>query len=409
MNFRTLTQLSLISAALGFQSPLPATKHCTQTNNAPKHQISAHSQIGSSLNLIQNRADQNVNARSFGLHQSSTDGDGEIASSSTPDLLSNIASHRTASILYAITTVIHLAKEGVGVGGEMMAGASAAIKIQQGQFSATKVGGVLGFAIAAFVSRTLYKEKQKEGDAKDGDFCLDTRSYRKLNFGLLAFAFFGLFAVPGEASLSNTSTGTIGTSVLAFVVQYVSRVIGLGAAFKGWTASNDLKFKKQTLFQEFSKGVSQTWKNDEPTVHEVSGKKKKNSIYSTIFVFTVLGMMNNAMTFQHVTKKTAVSLFHKSMYLSAIARLSLISSLAAALHNATLGNIAHNEVFKKFKLLLAGWIITVGAARGVIDTGLVSLVLQKTVYLCVFAWPMMYQGSSGNQDNENGTDSLENA
>jgi hypothetical protein len=127
------------------------------------------------------------------------------------------------------------------------------------------------------------------------------------------------------------------------------------------------------------------------------------------------------------------------MYLSAIARLSLISSLAAALHNATLGNIAHNEVFKKFKLLLAGWIITgefivkdilqsvltvfmllhhshlslhyetVGAARGVIDTGLVSLVLQKTVYLCVFAWPMMYQGSSGNQDNENGTDSLENA
>ncbi len=49
-----------------------------------------------------------------------------------------------------------------------------------------------------------------------------------------------------------------------------------------------------------------------------------------------------------------------------------------------------------------------GVARGVVDTGLVSLILQKTVYLLVFAWPLMVKGNES-QENEGGTDSVESA
>jgi hypothetical protein len=57
-------------------------------------------------------------------------------------------------------------------------------------------------------------------------------------------------------------------------------------------------------------------------------------------------------------KTTAASLFHKSLYLSAIARLSLISTLASVLHDATSRKIMPLNVFKKFRLLLATWAIS---------------------------------------------------
>jgi len=328
--FTFLTYLAFISFSLGFQNPLP------QQHGYPCHAKHKFSTTTTRTTSSTRRAFPLVCAPNIsqsyqvslihrhGLHESSSssENDGQIPSASSSGILSKIASHRTVSILYILTAIVCLATEGLGVGGKMMEGASAstAIKIQPGQYSATKVGGATGFAVAASVSYILQKYQQKQPNQEEGDDdYLDGSSCRKLNFGLLTFALIGLFAVPGEASLSNSYTGNIRTAILAFVIQYVSRAVGLIAAFRGWTLSNDMQFgktgggQKWGLLKELKRGVVQTWKRDEvidvattsgkdDTTTTRSGKKRKNSIYSTIFVCTLLGMMNNAMTFQHVTK-----------------------------------------------------------------------------------------------------------
>lgn len=301
----------------------------------------------------------------------------------------------------------------------MVEGSSAfkLMSMQPGQYNAAKVGGVMGFFMASSISYMLHKFQQKDVEAGENDDVnvdidaniidapnqsMNEATLRKLNFGLMIFAFIGLFAVPGEsAMLSNSANAVAGnnvmtTAVLAFIMQHFTRAIGLVAAFRGWVATNGIFTPQQPSGQfgflnELTKGFKQTW---------IDGKKRKKTIYSTVFAFSLLGMVNNFMSFQHVAKSTAISIFHKSLNLTAIARLSLISAIASVLHDAASRNELDFEPYKKFKYLLGAWAISVGVSRGLIDSSLVSLILQKTVTLLVFAWPIMYKGNAATQEEE---------
>ena len=51
--------------------------------------------------------------------------------------------------------------------------------------------------------------------------------------------------------------------------------------------------------------------------------------------------------------------------------------------------------------MLFAWAISVGMAVGFIDDKLISFILQKTVYLAIFAWPIMFKGNGEGNDGNN--------
>ncbi len=314
MIYFAIINLCLISFSVGFQNPQPPSLYTSSPALTIYRNQSVKQIISSSKAFHTNYIGQSIRKKRVQLQESGSPPESECTfSNKNANLLSSIASHRIASILYILTTFVSIATEGLGVGEKLIAGASTAtaIKIQPGQFSATKLGGALGFAVAAGVSRILHKYTSAEGDVeKEEESVLDADSCRKLNFGLLSFSLVGLFAVPGEASLSYSSTGSIATSTFALAVQYVSRVVGLLAAFRGWISSNGIQLRKgegqkRGFVKDLRNGLMQTWASD-----EIDGDEsvKKNSIYSTVFMCTLLGMVNNAMTFQHV-KKVSFDIF----------------------------------------------------------------------------------------------------
>ena len=262
------------------------------------------------------------------LHQSASASLDGKESSVTPSILSQVFSHRNASILYFLTSII-LANPV-----SMVEGSSAfkLMSMQPGQYNAAKVGGVMGFFMASSISYMLHKFQQKDVEAGENDDVnvdidaniidapnqsMNEATLRKLNFGLMIFAFIGLFAVPGEsAMLSNSANAVAGnnvmtTAVLAFIMQHFTRAIGLVAAFRGWVATNGIFTPQQPSGQfgflnELTKGFKQTW---------IDGKKRKKTIYSTVFAFSLLGMVNNFMSFQHVAKVCTRMLFGNTIFI----------------------------------------------------------------------------------------------
>jgi len=142
----------------------------------------------------------------------------------------------------------------------------------------------------------------------------------------------------------------MGGAVRTFTIQLVSRLVGLVAALRGWMESNDLDIHQAeqtnrlvTIWEETTRGVRQTW------MERVEGEKKRKSIYSTLILFAWLGMLNNAMLLRSTPHKLH---FHQSLYVCAIARLSLVSTVASVLKDAALRGTIHLRSFTILKYIL---------------------------------------------------------
>ena len=73
----------------------------------------------------------------------------------------------------------------------------------------------------------------------------------------------------------------------------------------------------------------------------------------------------------------------------------ILSSLLSSTHLPT-----------QFSFLIPACTI-VGVASGFIDANLISFILQKAVYFMIFAWPIMYKGRRGGDndvEDEEGTE-----
>ena len=182
-----------------------------------------------------------------------------------------------------------------------------------------KVAGGTGFALAAGISLLL--------QTYDGTSSSSPQTWKKLNFGLAAFSFIGLFAIPGEASFHPSFQGAVGS----FGIMTLARVVGAWVAGSGWLDCNGivpfLSKKENTdstsstgtaggisgLFTECKRGIRETWFSEDsidvsvPVDQDVNkgigkGKRKKKSIFSLFYLWAMVGIVSNAISFYHSVK-----------------------------------------------------------------------------------------------------------
>jgi len=93
----------------------------------------------------------------------------------------------------------------------------------------------------------------------------------------------------------------------------------------------------------------------------------------------------------------------KSIYISAVARLFLVWSIASALKEASSSvqtNVLGQRSRLHLQILLGIWAVSVGIISGFIDANLISFILQKSVYLMIFAWPIMFKGEKDKKESK---------
>ena len=218
------------------------------------------------------------------------------------DAFSQITSYRASSVLYLVTSILLLASPNRIASlnfnnGAATATAGTTLLSQPGKYTAQKIGGAVGFAIASAISHLLYQRQNANGGVKENlESDESSRSIRKLNFGLGAFSLIGLFAVPGEASFHFTFKGAART----FSLMLLSKVVGLTAAFRGWKESNGINGILLS-WEEMRRGLRQTW------VEKGEGwKGGKRTIYSTVFALGLFGMFSNALSYRHTIKVSEI-------------------------------------------------------------------------------------------------------
>ena len=260
---RFIIVLSLLGPAVAFQH---------QLRRQPPAIMAKPIGIGTSPLLSQSHHDNLRQQHRHGMTNTNSD-----ERTSLP-ILSVLTSHRASSILYLLTSILTF----------MTPNRLTLTQVVRHTGTARKVGGAAGFAIASCVSHILY-EHQKERES------MDDGTRRKLNFGLLVFAFVGLASIPGESSFSPTFNGAI----RACVLMQLSRVIGCVAAFRGWVGSNDIQLGGGlgNKLEEMKRGVKQTW-----TGEMQDGKGRKKSIFTLLFALSCFEIGNNVMCFYHAVR-----------------------------------------------------------------------------------------------------------
>jgi len=311
------------------------------------------------------------------------------------------------------------------------------------RYPASKVAGATGFALAAGISYILgnyeYHNSNNNSSSSnsssvggavaplrgetDIETAISKQTHKKLNFGIMMFSFIGLSAIPGEASFHPSFQG----AMIVFGIMSLARFMGGWVGFKGWLDCNGIDvFKKNVststsrgilirdLIMECKRGVRQTWFDDSDStdvnIEQGKGEKgtrKKKNIFSLCYWCALVGIVNNALSFYHAGKTSTSIPFNKSIHISAIARLSLISSIASTLKVAAWKGRLNEAPFVQLKYMLCAWAGLVGVASGFIDANLISFILQKAVYFMIFAWPIMYKGRRGGDndvEDEEGTE-----
>jgi len=183
------------------------------------------------------------------------------------------------------------------------------------RYPISKVAGGTGFALAAGIARLLQTCDDGDGDGED-EGTSSPQTWKKLNFGLAAFSFIGLLAIPGEASFHPSFQGAMGV----FGLMTLARFIGGFVAGNGWLDCNGivpfLSKKGNTMnkstsstgtaggmsvfFTECKRGIRETWFNQD--VKKGKGKGKKKNIFSLFYWCALVGIVNNALSFYHAGK-----------------------------------------------------------------------------------------------------------
>lgn len=288
-------------------------------------------------------------------------------------------------------------------------------------FSAIQHGGATGFFLASCLSYLMHKnykvgkmtgrEEMQHNKLGGGDDLalqsIERRTRSQINFGLAIFSCIGLLSVPGESALFPSFPSAFG--YYSFVS--VSRLLAAGFCGREWfrqscgdvsgslariTSDDDGLFSKLSfMVVACGRAVRDTWKIN--VEDSKSNRNKPRNIYTLVQWFVLSRMVHNIMSFQHVSKTCSDALFWKSIYISAVARLSLVLCIASTLKEASFRSYHPVKIIRWLNILLGAWALSAGILSGFLDAKLVSFILQKSVYLMMFAWPIMFKG---NQDSD---------
>ncbi len=213
--------------------------------------------------------------------------------------VTSITSHRIASLLYIITSMVLAATPNRLNNYAIIS-----------RHKLSKLGGVFGFIIAAYTSSALYNigndsNSNSDSTSEDAAKIIDNSTSRKLNFGLLLFTGVGFWSLPGEASFNPSFKGAFRT----FVLMQISRIIGFVAAFRGWLDSNDIRFFFRSgrgfgfKIEELQRALHQTWPSlDNERGINLRRKTEKWTIYSTLFALVRFGIINNVICLYNAMK-----------------------------------------------------------------------------------------------------------
>lgn len=190
---------------------------------------------------------------------------------------------------------------------------------------------------------------------------LGSDTYKRLNLGLFAFMVVGLFAIPGEAGFLSSAIGAIILSILLTIV----RLYGVALAWRGWecgVGDNSLK----ALWNEIVNGTKETVKG-----LRVKDQKKALT-YRNLLVLIVVGSVSSffdGIFLLRYLKEFGKSLFDVSLKISAVARLSMITTMVYSLKDAAERDRLTGTTFIQLNLLVGTWAVLVGLGQAIFPYG----------------------------------------
>ena len=244
---------------------------------------------------------------------------------------------------------------------------------------AKKVAGAVGFGLASAVSSIL-------AGANDHDR-LGSDTYKRLNIGLLGFATFGLFALPGEAAfLPNVGSFT----VLVTAIMVVKGLVGT-VAFVGWKRGVSIE---TSLIKEILDGTKST-------LAGLWFTKKRGAAYRNPLVLVIAGLLSSFLEGCHFLTNNMPKL-ETSLWWSAVSRLFLITTMMYSLKDAAERDRLAGTTFIQMNFMIFVWLFTVGIAQG-LSVG-EPFMLNKASLL-PFSVPFLietgrYTNEKKNKDNE---------
>jgi hypothetical protein len=302
----TLFLCALIQAVAGFNFQVPKT-NCLHHIPKPAAEftfLTTSTRTNNNLNANRQIHKLNLHPRIRGASVTKLNSSNQDESSKSPPAVSS-----KQAFVYRISSILYLLS-------------SLTIFIMPNRFEPTllnryplhKVAGGTGFALAAGISLLL--------QTNDGTSSSSPQTMKKLNFGLAAFSFIGLFAIPGEASFHPSFQGAVG----AFGIMTLARVVGGLVAGSRWLDCNVIVpfLSKKVdasstgtaggisgLFAECKRGIRETWFSEDSIdvsvpvdqdVNKGKRKSKKKSIFSLFYLWAIVGIVSNAISFYHSVK-----------------------------------------------------------------------------------------------------------
>lgn len=279
--------------------------------------------------------------------------------------------YKTSSIMYIISAIslLFMPSRQVNLGTYM----------QQDFHTATRVGGALGYALAGAVNYILQGATIHDR--------LNSATYKRLNVGLVLFAIISLFSLPGEASFASS----FGTSMSIFGIMSLSKVLGTVAALSGWRRGVlgwvNSDEQKNNVFQFL---IRETWTGMKESWYGFKSEEKDVNIYRTLFVLVFFfGLGNNVMSLYHFFKVKSASPFQISIYVSAIARLSMISTIIYTLKDAAERKRLSGTTFIQLNFMLGLWAAAVGVSEGLFKG---TFVIRKALTMLMVSGPFFIKG-----------------
>mmetsp|Transcript_8919 Transcript_8919/g.11213 ORF Transcript_8919/g.11213 Transcript_8919/m.11213 type:complete len:360 (+) Transcript_8919:13-1092(+) len=213
------------------------------------------------------------------------------------------------------------------------------------------VGGASGYGIAAVVSYILHDLSTKECINK-----LNISTASTLNFGLLIFSLLGLFVVPGEAAFHENFQG----SIMLFMMMITAKWLGIFISYRGFISLKNkdgnqiVQKQRRTLSPRMQNIYSSLQKFFRLTTEP--SKERDAKVYQVMFILCYICLGNNVLCLVHSLLMNSPSIpLSKSLYLSAIARLSLISTIILTLKEAANETRLSEHKFIVLNLALAIW------------------------------------------------------